>query len=277
MDADTNDCMTECATACDLHTHHLDDCYDYFVRDESFNEKGGKKMKKAHNEKATEEVVSCAPQPGYDLGDKEPTLDDLDLNKDGVIEEEEAIEFGARACITDEIIRQIFSEADLNQDKVISKDEFASHGENTVQEKAIDDALEKVSEGDDETNTVQSPDMTEFDKNDDGALDKEEAKDAIEHELAQRTEHEEVPEETMKELEPEIEKAIDKVDTNDDGEIDADEYAAEADPEGLGNELKEAQDADEDKKEIDDLPRATAAPAVMIQQRRMLRHSHRHY
>merc|ERR1719359_1122238 len=98
----------------------------------------------------------------------------------------------------------------------------------------MDDALEKVSQGDDEINTVDNPPMTEFDKNHDGALDKTEAHDVFEHELERRTEHEEVPEETMNKLEPEIEKAIDKVDTNDDGVITGDEYTKEADPEGLG-------------------------------------------
>merc|ERR1719265_2553967 len=180
---------------------------------------------------------------------------------------------------------QIFSEADLNQDKVIDKTEFKDAGEDTKNEEAMDEALEKVSQGDDEYDSVQNPPLEEFDANKDGALDESEAKDAFEHELERRTEHEDVPEETMKELEPEIEDAIDKVDTNDDGEISGDEYIAkDVDPmsgesgSDMGQELKEEANNDEDAKELDDLPRAEgAAPApaaslVQLRHRRSAGH-----
>merc|ERR550537_1385757 len=108
---------------------------------------------------------------------------------------------------------QVFQEADLNQDHVIDKEEFGKAGEVSKNEEAMDKALEKVSEGDDEYNSVQNPPIEEFDKNKDGALDESEAKDVFEHELERRTDNEDVPEETMKDLEPEVQDAIDEVDT----------------------------------------------------------------
>merc|ERR1719161_3114612 len=118
--------------------------------------------------------------------------------------------------------------------------------------------------------------MTEFDENNDGSLDKEEATDMMEHEIERRTEHAPIPEETKKELEPKIDEAIDKVDTNNDGVIDGKEYVAEGDDTDLGTELKEAAAADEDSKEIDDLPRAdgAAAGSALISHHSMLRHGH---
>jgi len=263
-------------------THDLDRGFHDFAMDESFNEKDGKGIKKTHNEKAPEEAYACGPS--VDL-DKKPTFEDLDTNGDKVIDFEEALAFSHKACITDEKTEQMFSEADSNQDKVLSKEEWGFAGEETKSEEAMDEALEKVSQGDDEYDSVQNPPLEEFDANKDGALDESEAKDAFEHELERRTEHEDVPEETMKELEPEIEDAIDKVDTNDDGEISGDEYIAkDVDPmsgesgSDMGQELKEEANNDEDAKELDDLPRAEgAAPApaaslVQLRHRRSAGH-----
>lgn len=267
MDADTRDCLTECASSTDLMTHNLDQGLEDFARDESFNEKGGKKMQEAHNEKAPEEVPECAPQ--VDLT-KAPQFSDLDTNGDKVIDYEESAAWSEKACIPDEMTEQVFSEADLNQDKVIDMNEFKEAGEDSKNEEAMDKALEKVSEGDDEYNSVQNPPLEEFDNNKDGALDESEAKEVFEHELERRTEHEEVPPETMKELEPEVQEAIDKVDTNDDGEISGDEYVAKDDGSDLGQELSEAAAADEDKPEMDDLSRVDAgapAPAASFTQR----------
>jgi len=238
-----------------LMTHHLEQGHEDFVRDESYNEKGGQAMQEAHNENAPLEVPGCVPEEGYDVN-TEPEFDTLDTNRDGVIDGDEAFTFGEKACIPDEMVGQLFSEADLNYDKVIEKSEWKFGGEDTKNEQAMDDALEKVSEGDDESNTVQNPPMTEFDKDNDGSLDAEESKDVFEHELGRRTEHEKIPEETMKELEPKIEEAVDKVDTNDDGVISGDEYVAKGDTNDLGDELQEAASADEDKPELDDLERA---------------------
>merc|ERR1719217_2011700 len=100
----------------------------------------------------------------------------------------------------------------------------------------MDKALEKVSEGDDEYNSVQNPPLEEFDENKDGALDDSEAKEVFEHELERRTDNEDVPEETMKDLEPEVQDAIDEVDTNDDGEISGDEYVAKDEGSDMGKE-----------------------------------------
>jgi len=264
MDADARDCLTECATSTDLMTHHLDQGFEDFARDESYNEKGGNQIKELHNENATDEVPECAPT--VDLT-KVPQFGDLDTNGDGKIDFEESALWNEKACVPDEMAEQIFSEADLNQDKVIDEAEFKDAGEDTAMEEAMDKGLEEASEGDDEYNSVQNPPLEEFDENKDGALDESEAKDVFEHEMHRRTEHEEVPAEAEKDLEPEIKDAIDKVDTNDDGEISGDEYVAKNDDgSDLGQELSEAADADEDAKELDDLSRtdgaAAAAPAA---------------
>jgi len=267
MDADARDCLTECATHTDLMTHHLDTGFGGFVTDESYNEKGGEKMKELHNEKAPEEVPECTPT--VDL-DKIPGFADMDLNGDGVIDFEESEEWSKSACVPDEMAEQVFSEADLNQDKVIDKSEFEEAGEDTKNEEAMDKALEKVSGGDDEYNSVQNPPLEEFDGNKDGVLDGSEAKEVFEHELGRRTEHEEVPEEAMKEMEPDVQEAIDEVDTNDDGEISGDEYVAKDEGSDMGNEMNEAAKADEDAEELDDLSRAdgAAGAASLVQRQR---------
>jgi len=278
IDADSGDCLTECAVSTDLETHHLDEGTDYFVNDESANEKGGTEMREKYNEKAAEEVPECVPQEGYEEGTT-PTFDKLDTDGNGEIDGSEAEIFAEKACIPDEMVMQLFSEADLNQDKLIDKKEFESAGEDTKNEVEMDKALEEESQGDDESNTVQNPPITEFDKDKDGGLDHEEATDMMEHEIGRRTEHADLPEETKEKLEPKIDKAIDEVDTNDDGVITGDEYVAEAEDGGsdLGEELQEAQKADEDKPELDDLARAdgkAAAEGGFIAQRSMLRRGH---
>jgi len=260
MDGDARDCLTECAVSTDLQTHHMDDGKYYFANDEAYNEKGGEKIKALHNEKAPEEVPSCTPT--IDLS-KTPQFDDLDANGDGVISVEESEDWAKTACIPDEMQTQVFQQADLNADHVIDKKEFETAGEWSKNEQAMDKALEKVSEGDDEYNPVQNPPLEEFDENKDGALDKDEAKEMYEHELERRTESAPVPEEKMKEMEPDIQNAIDEVDTNDDGEIDGDEYVAKGDDADLGTELKEATEAKEDEPELDDMARADkGAPAA---------------
>lgn len=241
-------------------------------------------MRDLHNEEATEEVPKCAPEPGYDA-EKKPDFNTLDTKGDGVIDEEEAHEFCEKACIPDELGTQLFSESDENQDKVIDQEEFESAGEDTANEKAMDEALEETSAGDDEVNTVDNPPITEFDGNKDGVLDENEAHDVFEHELERRTDNAEVPDQKITDLQPEIDKAIDKVDTNDDGVIDGGEYVAQpedADDSDLGKELQEVAGVDEDKGEIDDLARSggpanaapAAAPALLISHSRHLQRSH---
>jgi Ca2+-binding EF-hand superfamily protein len=278
MDADT--CVTECAVQTDLQTHSLDEGVNHFVTDESYNEdsSGGDEMREAYNEDAPEEVPECAPEPGYEAGEK-PAFTTLDTNGDGVIDPDEAFAFTEKACIPNEIGEQIFMEADLNQDKVISQEEFDAHGgEETKNEVAMDDALEEKFEGDDETNTVQNPPLEEFDKDNSGDLDNEEATDMFEHEIERRTEHQDGTDKVVEELKPEIDEAINEVDTNGDGNISGDEYVAESTEDaGMDDELQEAAAADEDKDEPEDLSRAggpAPAPAAFISHRRQLRRGH---
>lgn len=263
IDADKHDCLTECATHTDLQTHHINDGYDGFATDEAYNEKGGKKMEEKAEADHPVDVLDCAPQVDIDHA---PKLTEIDTKQDGVIDQDEARTWGHKACVPDEMTDQIFSEADVNQDKVISSEEYEASGEGTAHEEAVDKALEEHSEGDDEYNKVQAPPLEEFDENDDGGLDKEEHEDAVKFEMERRGEgrwsvsDDEVPEGATKE-------AFDKVDTDGDGKIEGDEYTEAAADGGsdFGEEINEAAAADEDAADPDDLERAdgtAAAPAA---------------
>jgi len=257
LDAET--CATECATHTDVATHHLNQGLEGMVRDEAHNEKGGKKMEEKAEADLPVDVPDCTPMVDID---SPPKLDEIDYKRDGVIDQEEAREWGHKACVPDEMTDQIFSQADANQDDKISPEEYENSGEDTTHEEAIDKALEKHSEGDDEYNGVQAPPLEEFDENNDGGLDKEEHEDAVKFEMERRGEgrwsvdDSEVPEGAA-------DDAFDKVDTDGDGQIEGDEYT-ESDEDGgsdMGQEIKEAAAADEDAKDPDDLPTADAAPA----------------
>lgn len=263
IDADLQDCLTECAVHTDLATHHMNDGIMEFGEDESYNEKGGKKMEKKAEADHPVEILDCTPE--VDMS-QPPNLKDIDSKKDGVIDEDEAKEWGHKACVPDEMTEQIFHEADRNADHVITEDEFTDAGEETVQEEAVDKALEEHSEGDDEYNSVQAPPLNEFDENKDGGLDEAEHKKAVKFEMERRGEgrwsvkNEEVPEQETKE-------AFDKVDADDDGQIEGNEYTEEADGGGsdMGEEIIEAAKADEEKEDPDDLARADgAAPAASM-------------
>merc|ERR1719375_2924660 len=94
------------------------------------------------------DVLDCTPTVDID---HPPKLEDLDWKQDGVIDAEEAHDWGHKACVPDEMTDQIFSEADSNQDQKITPEEH--------------------SEGDDEYNRVHAPPLEEFDENNDGGLD----------------------------------------------------------------------------------------------------------
>lgn len=265
MDADPTDCLTECAVHTDSVTHHMNKGVEDFATDEAYNEQGGKEMEEKAEADHPVDVLDCAPQVDID---KAPTLDDLDTKQDGVIDQEEAREWGRKCCVQDEMVEQIFSEADTNQDDKINKEEFEDSGENTENEDAIDEALEKHSEGDDEYNQVQAPPLEEFDENKDGSLDENEHKDAVKFEMERRGEgrwsvsDEEVPEGAAK-------KAFGKTDKNKDGKIDGKEYKKPCakGEDDFGGEINEAANGDEDAADPDDLARvegADPAPAASM-------------
>lgn len=261
IDGDPSDCLTECAVHTDLTTHHENDGIEDFAEDEAYNEKGGEGIEEKAEADHPVEVLDCAPQVDID---KTPDISEIDTKKDGVIDEEEAKEWGHKACVPDEMTEQIFNQADANCDHVISQEEFTDSGEDTAQEQAVDEALEEHSEGDDEYNNVQSPPLEEFDENNDGGLDPEEHKEAVKFEMERREEggvaDAEVPQEKADE-------AFDTVDTDGNGLVEGDEYEEPAADGGsdMGEEIIEAAKADEDATDPDDLSRAgeqAAAPAA---------------
>jgi len=258
---DADDCRVECAVSTDLNTHHLEDGYKHFVNDEAYNEKGGNKIKEHADENLGVDAAACVPQVCID---RPPKLEELDANEDGVIDQDEVRAWGHAACVTDEMVDQIFSQADTNQDGVITAKEYKGAGENTEHEVAVDKALEKHSEGDDEYNQVQAPPLREFDENDDGALDKKEHKDAVKLEMERRGEgrwsvsDDEIPKDAL-------DDSFDKVDADDNGKIEGDEYEKSAPEGGLGDEIVEAAKADEDAEDPDDLSDdPDTKPAAML-------------
>jgi len=234
-----------------LNTHHLDEGTEQFATDEAYNEKGGKSMEAKAEADYPVDVLDCTPTVDID---HPPKLKDLDWKQDGVIDAEEAHDWGHKACVPDEMTDQIFSEADSNQDQKITPEEYENSGEGTSHEEAIDKALEAHSEGDDEYNRVHAPPLEEFDENNDGGLDDDEYKKAVKFEMERRNEgrwDDKIPEGAA-------EEAMEKVDTDNDGKVEGDEYVKPAADDGsdLGEEISEAAKADEDANDPDDLARA---------------------
>lgn len=265
---DKKTCDTECATSTDLATHHMDGAAEDFAADEAYNEKGGKAMEKKVEETTGEEVLDCAPQVDIEHA---PDLKELDTKQDGVIDKEEARDWGRKCCVPDEMTDQIFDQADADVNGEITEEEYESSGPDTAQEDAVDEALEEHYEGDDEYNNVQAPKLEEFDENKDGSLDPAEHKDAVKFEMERREEgrwsvgDDEVPEEEAKE-------AFDEVDKNGDGKIEGDEYEEPAEDGGsdMGEEMADAAEADEDAEDPDDLnqqPDEEAPAASMLSKR----------
>lgn len=267
LDADARDCMTECAVYTDLREFQHDGPTQAglrdFVKDETFNEDGGESMEgafdgAAESQYAMHNVTDCESQI-----DGPPSFDDMDANSDGGVTMDEAIEFGHKMCVPDEMVQQIFHDGDVNQDNVLTKEEYDNVGEDTAVEEAIDEALTNSTHGDDEANIVQSPtdengnkEIEIFDENKDGTLDEPEFDNAAKFELERRGMDTNNEGPIMEESEGAMDEAFDKVDTNDDGKIQKEEYEKKSEGSSMGNELEEAAEAPQEATDPDDLSRS---------------------
>eukprot|EP00747_Dinoflagellata_sp_TGD_P138608 gnl/TRDRNA2_/TRDRNA2_175795_c0_seq1.p1 gnl/TRDRNA2_/TRDRNA2_175795_c0~~gnl/TRDRNA2_/TRDRNA2_175795_c0_seq1.p1 ORF type:complete len:368 (-),score=126.89 gnl/TRDRNA2_/TRDRNA2_175795_c0_seq1:78-1181(-) len=258
MDADFNDCMTECNVYTDT-APSWEDAGGEFTEDESYNEKGGEEMEDKFEEMFPEKkVADCYPQVDVN---KEPSFEDVDLNHDGKVTKQEAIEWGAKACIPDEMVRQLFHDTDGNRDQYIDKAEWGVGGEDTALEKKIDERADPKTEGDDEYHEVYMPKFDVFDLNDDGVLEESEVFDAFMFEMRQRM-PEMGPDDKQKlvnEFRGKFSEDFKALDKNSDGVLDEEEYYAKTEGD-LGTELKEQANQDEDLEDPDDMGRDDALP-----------------
>lgn len=241
---DKGSCMNECSVHTDVaqNTRHG---VKNFVKDQVTNKKGGKKME-AHAEKEFGmDIADCIPQIDVD---EPPTFDEVDTSKDGIIDSDEALAYGNKACIPDAFMMQLFEETDLDQDKQVTREEFDRSGEDTALEEEIDAAFDKPTQGDDEINTVDLPDFDVFDKNEDGVLDETELGGAFRLEMQRR--NPKASAEQVTDMQHSVKGAIEKIDTNGDGVIDREEYNKAANNK-MGDELGEQAQADEDLPELD--------------------------
>jgi len=292
MDADPTDCMTECAVYTDIQEE--EEGMQDFVEDETYNEDGGEKMEQVFNDNLAgevwgeEKVGNCSPKIT-----ESPTFEEVDSNGDGVIDEDESVRVGHKMCVPDEMVTQLFLDADKNQDKKLTKEEFESVGEDTQVEEAIDGALQNETQGDDEFNPVQSPTDEDgdkvidvFDDNQDGTLDQNEFQDAAEFELHRRGMDAEQSETALQNSEEHIQDAFEEIDRNHDNKLSSEEYGQEGEGNDMGDELEQAQDSDEIAEDPDDLsraggpaaaaPAAAPAPAAMISVHRLKSRSAAH-
>merc|ERR1719329_931774 len=114
------------------------DAAQRFVEDQSYNEKGGQHMKSAYRRLFGEKIGKC--HPVVDLG-VSPGFFDIDANGDGYITDHEAIAYGNKMCVPDEMTIQIFMAADVRpHDGRVTPAEFRKSGEDTLAEKLIDRA-----------------------------------------------------------------------------------------------------------------------------------------
>lgn len=285
-------CLTECSTYMDLAPpHRRQDAAQKFVEDQALNEKGGLGMKKAYQKLYGQKIEGC--EPSVDISTS-PDFDDIDGDKDGSISREEAVAYGNRMCVPDEMTTQIFVAADRDRDELVSSAEFDSTGEDNLAEEAIDKMADPATQGDDEYAEASVPSFDAWDHDKDGYLQKGELFDAFMHEMKRRdvadfgtvtagTGKQAGQEEARRAIFDEIFPSIDH---NDDGKVSRVEFNMDATDSDFGGELHESAHADEDAEDPDDARRpvttTTAVPYVGVPSEApetpasMLRAGHRH-
>lgn len=202
-------------------------------------------------------IGKCAPVVGLDAS---PNFSYIDSNGDGYITSDEAIAYGNKMCVPDEMTSQIFMAADVSpQDGKVTKMEFNASGEDTIIEKAIDRAADVPTEGDNEYHEVSLPDFKSWDRDRDGFLTEREAFNAFMHELKRRNvaHHGTVTSGTDIQMEEEkmwhglFDSLFPEMDVNGDHKISRREFYGPALGGDFGDELHESALADEDAPDPD--------------------------
>merc|ERR1719434_220172 len=196
-------------------------------------------MEQAYKDKYGREVLSCKPK-----FDGKPSFEDLDE----VLTASEVIDFGAKMCVSDEMAMQLFSMADSDRNKVIDPQEWATVGEETHAEQAIDASVDEA-EGamsDDVYSEVKMPPFEEFDRNGDGMLGDQELEKVLEFEFYRRFPKatEEQVHSMAGDVVQDLAEIVDRMDKNGDGKISRAEFEGKGKQIHLGDELEEAAEGD---------------------------------
>lgn len=256
MDADHGVCVTDCRSYVDAGGDI--ESLRSFVTDETYNEQGGEKMEKYFETKTGMQVPDCKPtlDMNSDFGRK--YFDLVDANNNGELTRDELNIWGKKACVPNEMAQQIFDFADANFDDRVTPAEYGSIGEDTDAEDVLDKYADKETKGEDQYEPVQMPAFRHVDGNKDGQLDQVEIMDMFKREIKKRipTMAKADVDALAAEHQKELLKDMHKVDTDADGKINEEEYKKAAGTKGMGEELAEAADVNNNLTDPDDLPRA---------------------
>lgn len=259
MDADHGMCVTDCRLYADAGGD-VDSLRD-FVADETFNEQGGEAMEKHFESVTGKQIPDCEPtmelNPNVKFGV-------VDTDGDGFLTRKEVTQWGVKACVPDEIANQIFDAADSDFDNKVTAAEYRAVGEDTEIEHTLDQHADKLTEGEDQYEPVQLPAFRHVDSDSNGKLDEKELLKMYRDEIRKRVpQPADLDDLGAGELEKEMLADMREADTDGDGFINQAEYGA-VHAGGMGEELSEAQAADNNLPDPDDLhrePGAGAAPS----------------
>lgn len=251
-------CMAECRSHTDA-AQDPDQGLRDFVADRSYNQpsgRGGEAMQEAYHRMHPrgERVPDCVPK-----FKGEPTFDDVDVDGDGVITVAEATTFAEQMCVSDKMAMQMFTVADADQDKALSREEFAKVGEETTAEHVVDKVADEQTEGDQQYNEVKTPPFEEFDEDGDGFLNGDELRGVVSFEFHRRlpgASDEEINK-MVDDSAEDLAKLMTDFDKDSDGQISKSEWYSEkwGEQAGMGEELQEAAKQDENAEAPDDLER----------------------
>lgn len=276
-DLGASTCITECRTATDTQPDTQEAVED-FVRDNTYNEVGGESMEEAFEEESGEEIPSCQPTV-----EGEASFDDIDTDGNGELSGEEVIQRAKAQCVPDEQAMELFSSADTDRNKVVTRDEFDAMGEDTAAEQAVDQAIDPATEGYNEHNEVKLPPFEEFDLDGNGFIDGSEADNVIEYEFQQRfsdfDEESEGAEEQMDAFLQKVALDLQALDTDGDGNISKAEWEADHNGASLGDEMQELAEEPSNAEDPEELHRvehpSESPPASAFFARRLRRGAHR--
>lgn len=250
-----------------------------FVEDQTVNEQGGETLEKSFEKMTGEDIGACNP-----TFTGEPHFEDFDRDGDGYVTEGEFESLAGEMCVPDEMAVQMFGAADLNHDKVVDKVEYEQAAEDTKAESALDEAIDPLTDGEDQYSEVKLPGFELFDTDGSGSLDTDEELEQLLMFEFERRHPDAKPEDVMSHLEDMLGKFLNKVDKDGDGEISKAEYGAKQHEDDLGEEMEEAAKAPSNAQDPDDLksvdsptqvpppPDYVESPAVALFRARHPRH-----